>query len=409
MHKSAGNAIWFDDAVERVGADIMRWMYCTTRPETDMRFGYGLAEDIKRRFMIPLWNIYAFFTTYANLDNWKPNFTPFQYSLLDKWLLSNLQSLIQEVTKLLEAYDPAEAAVQLEQFVDRLSRWYLRRSRRRFWKSEADSDKNAAYTTLYTALTTLVKLLAPFTPFVTEEIYQNLVRSVDSDSPVSVHHCKWPTADESRIDASLNSSMELAMQVCGLGHSARNDAGIKLRQPLRTAIVASDQINLDRLNTMRNIIEDELNLKGLELTTSKQQILVHKLKLRPQVLGAKYGRMYPAVKAKIDSMDQSSLAGRILNGQNIELEADGHHVTIGPDEVEVTSEPKEGLKIVEEGPLTFALDTKITEELRKEGLARDIVRRIQNQRKEAGFEISEEIVIYYKAGPKSNSSIHGIR
>ena len=400
MHKSAGNAIWFDDAVEKMGADVMRWMYCTTRPETDMRFGYKQAEDIKRRFVIPLWNIYAFFTTYANLDYWKPNSTQFNYSLLDKWLLSKLQILIQDVTSLLESYDPASAALRLELFVDQLSKWYLRRSRRRFWKSEADSDKNAAYTTLYTSLVTLAKLLSPFTPFVTEEIYQNLVRSVDSTTPVSIHHCKWPTVDQSLIENDITSSMDLAAQACSLGHSARNDAGIKLRQPLSRAIIISDETNLKRLETMKEVIKDEVNVKELDFAASKQQILEHKLKLRPQLLGAKYGKAYPAIKSKIESMDQSSLTSRILNGQNIEFEADGHPIIITPDDVEVTSTPRQGLQVVEEGLITFALNTEITDDLRNEGLARDIVRRIQNQRKEAGFEISEEIMVYFKAGPR---------
>jgi isoleucyl-tRNA synthetase len=308
--------------------------------------------------------------------------------------------LIQDVTNLLESYDPAGAALQLELFVDQLSKWYLRRSRRRFWKSEADSDKNAAYTTLYTSLVTLVKLLSPFTPFVTEEIYQNMVRSVDPTAPVSIHHCKWPTADKSLIDNDITSSMDLAVQACSLGHSARNDAGIKLRQPLSKAIIVSDETNLKRLETMKEVIKDEVNVKELEFASSKQQILEHKLKLRPQLLGAKYGKAYPAIKSKIESMDQSSLTSRILNGQNIEFETDDQPIIITPADVEVTSTPSKGLKVVEEGPITFALNAEITDDLRNEGLAHDIVRRIQNQRKEAGFEISEEIMVYFKAGPR---------
>ena len=398
MHKSAGNAIWFDDAVEKMGADLMRWMYCTTRPETDMRFGYRQAEDIKRRFMIPLWNIYAFFTTYANLDNWKPNSTEINYSLLDKWLLSKLQLLIQDATTLLQSFDPASAALRLEEFVDQLSRWYLRRSRRRFWKSEADSDKNAAYTTLYTSLVALVKLLAPFTPFVSEEIYQNLVRSTDSTAVVSVHHCKWPTADQSLIDNAITSSMDLAARICSLGHSARNNAGIKLRQPLSAAVIISDETNLKSLETMKDVIKDEVNVKQLLFATSKEEILEHKVKLRPQLLGVKFGKTYTEVKSKVESMDQNSLANRILHGQDIEIEIGGRPIALTPAEVEVTSAPKEGLALVEEGKVTFALNTQITDELRSEGLARDIVRRIQNQRKEAGFEISDQITVYFKAG-----------
>ena len=397
MHKSAGNAIWFDEAVEKMGADLMRWMYCTTRPEADMRFGYRQAEDIKRRFMIPLWNIYAFFTTYANLDNWKLNSTQFDYSILDKWLLSKLQLLIQEVTSLLQSYDPAGAALRIELFVDQLSRWYLRRSRRRFWKSEADSDKNAAYTTLYTSLVTLIKLLAPFAPFVSEEIYQNLVRLPDPNASISIHHCKWPTADQSLLDNEITSSMDLAIQTCSLGHSARNDAGIKLRQPLSKAIIISGETNLKRLENMRDIIKDELNVKDLEYSTSKNQVVEHRLKLHPELLGAKYGKAYTDIKSKIEAMDQNSLAGLILKGQNIEFEIADRTITITPAEVEVTSAPKDGLAVVEEGGIAFALNIEVTDELRNEGIARDIVRRIQNQRKEAGFEIAEEIMVYFNA------------
>jgi isoleucyl-tRNA synthetase len=249
-------------------------------------------------------------------------------------------------------------------------------------------------------LITLVKLLSPFTPFVSEEVYQNLVRSVDPNAPVSIHHCKWPSADQSLIDNEITSSMDLAIQACSLGHSARNDVGIKLRQPLSKAIIVSDEANLERLRTMKEIIKDEVNVKELDFGVSKQQILEVKLKLRPQLLGSKYGKAYPTIRSRIESMDQTSLASRILNGQNIEFETDDRPIIITPAEVEVTSTAKKGFKVVEEGPITFALNIEITDDLRNEGLARDIVRRIQNQRKEAGFEISEEIAVYYKAGPR---------
>jgi isoleucyl-tRNA synthetase len=339
MHKSLGTAIWFDEAAESMGADVMRWMYCTTRPETNMRFGYHIAEDIKRRFLLPLWNIYYFFVTYAALDQWKPSSGEPSFSSLDRWILSKLQILIEDVTSNLDNLDPIGATTQLEAYVDDLSKWYVRRSRRRFWKSETDEDKKAAYATLYTCLTSVVRLLAPFIPFFVEEIYQNLVRSVDKNAPVSVHHNAWPVADESLIDRELVAAMNLAVKVCTMGHAARNTAGIKLRQPLAMAAVVADKTILNRLGEVKGLIRDELNVKNLELITSKEDLL-----------------------GKSDR-------------------------------------PAREYVFQEEEGVSVALDTRISEELKKEGVARDIVRRIQDQRKKAGLEVSEHIALYYQAGP----------
>jgi len=201
MHKSTGNVIWFDDAAETMGVDVMRWMYCAHNPRVNLHFGYGPADEVRRRFLIPLWNIYSFFTTYANIDGWTPQRMDPAIAVrqpdnvLDRWILSRLQVLIKAVDERLGDYDAASATRSVEAFVDDLSNWYVRRSRRRFWKSEQDEDKNMAYWTLYQCLVTLIKLLAPFIPFVTEEIYQTLVRSVDADAPESVHHCDFPVAE----------------------------------------------------------------------------------------------------------------------------------------------------------------------------------------------------------------------
>lgn len=221
MHKSLGTAIWFDEAAETMGADVMRWMYFTSKPEPDMRFGHHLAEDVKRRFLLPLWNVYCFFVTYANLDQWVPKKSEPEFSTLDIWILSKLQILVEDVSTHLENFDPLEATIQLEQFVDALSKWYVRRSRRRFWKSEIDADKNSAYTTLYTVLVTLIKLLAPFLPFLTEEISQNLIRSVDPNAKPSVHHCDWPVSDKSMVNDDLVAAMNVAVKVCSIGHAAQ--------------------------------------------------------------------------------------------------------------------------------------------------------------------------------------------
>jgi len=400
MHKSWGNAIDFDDAAETMGADVMRWMYCTRRPETNLPFGYTRANEIKRRFLIPLWNIYSFFTTYANLDKWTPrNIVGYNsLSLLDRWILSKLNLLIKYVTERLDDFDPYNASITIERFVEELSTWYVRRSRRRFWKSEKDEDKNAAYTTLYTCLTTLAKLLAPFIPFTSEEIYQNLVRSVDPKAPESVHHNAWPKPDKKAIDEELIADMDLAIKVCGLGRSARSKSGIKLRQPLSSAVIIADEQSINRIKRLKDLIIDELNVKNLCLSTEKEKVLRYAVKIHPEILGRKYGRLLPKIQKTIEQTDAKSLVESLRSGKGVSIEIEGEEIELLPGEVEVQTYPKEGYSTAEEGGLLVAVDVRITEDLRKEGLARDIVRRIQNQRKEAGFKIADWIETYYEAG-----------
>jgi isoleucyl-tRNA synthetase len=400
MHKSWGNAIDFDEAAENMGADVMRWMYCKTRPETNLLFGSTRAEEIKRQFLIPLWNIYSFFVTYANLDKWTPKSAEKQeaLSLLDRWILSKLNMLVKEETKCLESFDPYGAAAAAEEFVEELSTWYVRRSRRRFWRSEKDEDKNAAYTTLYKCLTILVKLLAPFIPFTAEEMYQNLVRSVDPQAHESVHHNGWPTIDERLIDDQLTENMRLAMKVCSLGRSARSKAGIKLRQPLALAKVAAEQPIIDRIKAYEDIIVDELNVKELSFTTRREELIEHAVKLLPQALGKKYGRLLPKIGKALAKMDTKSVAKAIEKGEPVELRVERKKIELLPEEIEVVTKPKKGYALSdEEEGVTVAVNVEITEDLRQEGLARDIVRRVQNQRKEAGFNISDLIETYYQA------------
>jgi len=400
MHKSWGNAIWFDDAVEVMGADVMRWMYCSNRPEADLLFGYRRADEVKRRFLLTLWNVYSFFVTYANLDGWKPGAASHQYSLLDRWILSRLQGLVQDVTDRLEDYDPYAATAHLERFVDELSTWYLRRSRRRFWKSEADEDKDAGYAALYACLTTLARLLAPFTPFLAEEVYQNLVRGVDPEAPESVHHNDWPVADRSLIDEELTADMGLAIRVSALGRSARSEAGVKLRQPLSRATVVAEETALRRLRRLVDLVKDELNVKELDLTTRREELVDLEVRPLPSVLGKKYGRLFPRLREAVAKMDAAALIRAFEGGLGVDVEVEGRVVTLLPGEVEVRTRPRGGRALAEEEGVVVAVDTALTEGLRGEGLARDIVRRVQNQRKEAGFQIADEIETYYQAGPR---------
>ncbi len=402
MHKSWGNAIWFDEAVETMGADVMRWMYCTSRPESDMMFGYRKADETKKRFLIPLWNVYSFFVTYANLDKWTPNGAAPQgsLSLLDRWILSKLNVLVQDVTRYLGDYDPYDAAAAIERFVDELSTWYVRRSRRRFWKSEKDEDKNAAYKTLYDCLTTLIKLLAPFIPFTAEEIYQNLVRNVDPEAHQNLHHNDWPTAYEAVIDKELMANMDLTIKVCSLGRAARSSSGIKLRQPLSEVVIVSEEPALERIKQLGDIIVDELNVKALSLSTSRDELIEYVVKPLPSVLGRKYGMMYPKVQETVKGMDQKMLASALGKGQGVDLKVGVQGIRLLPEEVEVETKAKEGYALSEGDGILVGVKTLMTGDLEDEGLARDIVRRIQNQRKEANFNISDVIETYYEAGAK---------
>lgn len=400
MHKSWGNAIWFDDAVEKMGADVMRWMYCMSKHENDMLFGYARADEVKRQFFIPLWNIYSFFVTYANLDKWIPENMTFQLSFLDRWILSKLQILIQNVTNCLENYDAFNATTQLHQFVDELSTWYIRRSRRRFWKSKVDVDKNAAYTTLYTCLTSLIKLLAPFIPFFTEEIFQNIVRNVQPDALESLHHNNWPIEDQSYIDEELMVDMDLVINVSSLGRSARSKSGIKLRQPLMEACIVADKKILQRLQRLTDLIKDELNVKKVALSPQRDDVTDYEVYLFPNVLGKKYGSLFPKLQAKVKSMNAKVLASKFDKNLSVDFQLDDLVMTLMPEEVEVRRLPKKGWILAENKRLLVGVNVNITEELKKEGLARDIVRRIQNQRKDAGFDIADHIVTYYDTGSK---------
>jgi isoleucyl-tRNA synthetase len=411
MHKSTGNVIWFDDAAEMMGVDVMRWMYCAHNPRMDLHFGYGPADEVRRRFLIPLWNVYSFFTTYANIDGWTPqrmtatNLEAQPNNLLDQWILSRLQALIKEVTEHMEDYNAAPATRVTEAFVDDLSNWYVRRSRRRFWKSEQDEDKNMAYWTLYQCLVTLVKLLAPLIPFVTEEMYQNLVRTVDADAPESVHHCDFPVAEEALVDEKLMADMDLVIKVASLGRSARSQAGIKLRQPLDHAVVVGPFAGQEEsLGPLAELVLDELNVKKLYFTADTRRLVLHNI-VKPDrgLLGPKYGPLLPGIEERLQDskvFDSWVFPSKDLKrGMGIRLDVNGEMIDLLPEEVVVERVFREGYAVSEEGDYMVGVDVTLSEELLQEGLARELVRRIQNLRKEADFRIEDKITTYYQGDP----------
>jgi isoleucyl-tRNA synthetase len=403
MHKSWGNAIEFNEAADTMGVDVMRWMYCAHKPETNLLFGYHRADETRRRFLIPLWNVYSFFVTYATLDNWTPNpQSPIPYanlSELDRWILARTNQVVARVTECMDEYDPYGAVLVLEPLLDDLTNWYVRRSRRRFWKGEHDTDKDAAYATLYRVLLTLCKLLAPMVPFVTEVMYQNLARSVDEKACVSVHHCVWPMADKKAVDQELLDRMALAMQVAALGRSARSTSGVKLRQPLARARVYTGCRGVN-LGTLAELVTDELNVKALEFVEEESDLVRYEIGLLPNVLGPKHGRRFPLLRKRVASGDTALFARRFQSGLSVVVDLDdgGPVVELLPEEVEVRLLGREGYAVAEEKGIIVAIDVTLTPELEREGLARDLVRRIQTLRKEADFQIDDRIVTYYQAG-----------
>jgi isoleucyl-tRNA synthetase len=405
MHKSWGNAIEFNDAADRMGVDVMRWLYIDHKPEKDLLFGYHLADETRRRFLIPLWNVYSFFVTYANIDGWQPDSSgaQVQHSELDRWILARLEQVIQVVTDRLESYEPNLATVIVNEFIDDLSNWYVRRSRRRFWakagaSAASDADKHAAYATLYHVLVRLSKLLAPFTPFVTEVMYQNLVRSVDADAPESVHHWDWPAVNTQALAASqeLLDRMALARQVVTLGHAARAQANVKVRQPLGQVVVVAPG-RADDLTAMQDLIVDELNVKDLEIAREAGELVNYRLLPVNKVLGPRFGKLFPQVRAALSAVaDPAAAAAALEAGQSLTLNVDGQTVHLAPDEVLVQTEARAGLAVLSEGGVTVALDTELTPALVAEGLAREVVRRVQTLRKEADFQLDDHIVTNYQ-------------
>jgi isoleucyl-tRNA synthetase len=404
MHKSWGNAIEFNEAADKMGVDVMRWLYCDHKPEKDLLFGYHRADEVRRQFLIPLWNVYSFFVTYANIDGWTPDSArPGDRSLLDRWILARLNEVTRETTQRLEDFEPNLATAGLSAFVDDLSNWYLRRSRRRFWAkagsgAAADRDKAAAYATLYEVLERLIRLLAPFTPFVTEAMYQNLVRRVDAQALESVHHCTWPTSESRWEDAGLTAEMRLVQRVVSLGHAARSRANRKVRQPLAEAAFAvGSRTEGEALLRHADLIADELNVKRVRLLETAAEVVDYRLNPFPRQLGQKYGARFPAIRKAIMALEPLEAASRLLQGMPVAVTVDGEDLEILPEEVEVRIEPHRGLAAMSDGAVVAAVATDLTDELKLEGLAREVVRRVQDMRKQADFRVDDRIGVGYRA------------
>lgn len=403
MSKSLGNVVDPWDVLRAHGADAMRWYFYTAGPAgSERRFSVELVGEVVRKFLLTLWNTYAFFTIYANIDNYDPK-TPAlpvaQRPALDRWILSELNSLVEKVDKALDDFDVTGAARPIQEFVELLSNWYVRRSRRRFWRSEQDEDKRAAYATLYDCLTTLSKLLAPFTPFLAEEIYCNLVSSVDEEARESVHLSDFPQPDRCLIDGKLMADTALLMRLVSLGHAARNKAGLKVRQPLAQLLMkVHTPEEREVIEGLADQVLEELNVKSLAFV-EEPDLVEYKVEPDPRLLGPKYGALYPKIKGALTSLDTYSLVEKVRSGEKVEVTIEGQRVALLPEEVKIEPLPRGGLAVAEEGGYLVGVTTTLTEELRREGLAREVVRRIQTLRKEADFKIEDTIVTCFEAHP----------
>ncbi len=404
MSKHLGNVVDPFDVLNTVGADATRWhFYTSSAPWLPTRFSIKDVEETQRKFLSTLWNVYSFYVLYAEIDQINPltfgkiNST----NVMDQWILSKLNTLVKDIDQKLEQYDITNAALEIEEFTDELSNWYVRRNRARFWAHEMTEDKKAAFATLYQVLVTLSKVAAPFVPFVTEEIYQNLVVGLDSKAPESVHLCDWPVADEKAINKELEKEMGLAYTIVKLGRSARNAANIKNRQPLSEMLISAQELP----DYYGDIVKDELNIKKVVLGAQMSDYVNFEIKPNLPVLGKAYGKLIPQIKQEIAKKDQMELALKIQKGDTETISIDGTEIELNKDNLLITMQGKEGFAFSGEGEIGVVLDTTITEELKEEGYIREILSKVQNMRKDSGFEVLDRIHLYLAGNEKLESIV----
>ncbi|MAS34637.1 MAG: isoleucine--tRNA ligase [Anaerolineaceae bacterium] len=422
MSKSKGNIVDPWSVLDAHGADAFRWYLYTSGPPGDSRrFSVELVGEVVKKFWSTLWNTYSFFVTYANLDGWTPDSDAppvAERDLLDQWVLAELHQLVKTVTEAYEEYDVPNATRPIQVFVEALSNWYVRLSRRRFWKSESDQEKLGAYATLYECLVTVSKLLAPAMPYLSEALYRNLVVEIDAESPMSVHLATWPEYDNALIDSKVIRDMRLVQDLVSLGLAARNsagDSGIKVRQPLaQVRFAMRDAAEADVVTEYADLIKSELNVKDIGVVSgdaARGLVQVNYfLNPIPRLLGKKYGSDFKRLQSALRDGEQDAVrpyAEKLLAGENATVELDGDSFEVTPEEVEVkvTQEVSEGYAVAEDNGYMAVLDTTLTEDLIHEGMAREVVRRVQKMRRDADFNISDRIDIRYQASDKLAQAI----
>lgn len=401
MSKSKGNAVDPFDALATYGADAIRWYFYTAgAPWLPKRFAGKAVQEGQRKFLGTLWNTYAFFILYANIDGFdatKYTLDRDKLSVMDKWILSKMNTMVKDVDANLDAYRIPEAARVLQEFVDDLSNWYVRRSRERFWGKDMPQDKINAYMTLYTALVTTTKTAAPMIPFMCETIYQNLVRSVDKTAPESVHLCDFPTVDEGFVDTQLETDMDLVLKIVVLGRSARNASSIKNRQPLSEMFVKADE-TLGEF--YKEIIEDELNVKAVTFTDDVSNFTSYSFKPQLKTLGPKYGKQLGEIRTALANLDGSAAKKQLDKDGVLKLTLSTGEIELAEEDLLIEMIQSDRYCTAEDGGITVALDTKLSDELIEEGFVRELVSKLQTMRKEAGFEVENHITVYAKNNEK---------
>ncbi len=401
MSKSKGNAVDPFDALQTYGADAIRWyFYINSAPWLPNRFHGKAVQEGQRKFMGTLWNTYAFFVLYANIDNFdatKYTLDKKSLTVMDRWILSKLNSTVGAVDDNLANYRIPEAAKALQEFVDDLSNWYVRRSRERFWAKGMEQDKINAYMTLYTALVTICKAAAPMIPFMTEEIYRNLVCSIDKTAPESIHLCDFPTVDAEMIDKDLEASMEEVLGIVVMGRAARNTANIKNRQPIGNMYVRAER-PLDAM--FQEVVADELNVKNVEFKEDLSDFTSYTFKPQLKTVGPKYGKLLNGIRAHLAEINGREAMKELDNSGSLSFDIDGQKVVLSKEDLLIDTAQMEGYVTEEDSTVTVVLDTNLSEELIEEGFVREIISKIQTMRKEAGFEVMDKIVVYSMGNQK---------
>ena len=404
MSKSKGNAVDPFDALEKYGADAIRWyFYVNSAPWLPNRFHGKAVVEGQRKFMGTLWNTYAFFVLYANIDNFDATKYTLEYdklSIMDKWLLSKLNTLIKEVDDNLTNYRIPETARALQDFVDDMSNWYVRRSRERFWAKGMEQDKINAYMTLYTALVEVCKAAAPMIPFMTEDIYQNLVRSIDKDAKESIHLCDFPVADEAYIDKELEENMDKVLKMVVMGRACRNTANIKNRQPIGQMYVKA---GFDLPEFYQDIVKEELNVKNVKFTDEVREFTSYTFKPQLKTVGPKYGKLLGGIKVALSSLDGNAAMDELNAADALKLDVNGQEVTLFREDLLIESAQMEGYVSENDNGITVVLDTNLSEELLEEGFVREIISKVQTMRKEADFEVMDNIAITYEGSEKAET------
>lgn len=408
MHKSKGNAIWSDEAAEKIGADVMRWMFAKHNPVQNLNFGYGPAKEIKR-ILLTLWNVYSFFVTYAKIDQFNPvnkKISESNLRKLDKWILSKLNSLIEQCDRAYDNYDLVSVVKGAEKFFEDLSNWYIRRSRRRFWKSENDIDKEAAYLVLYECLVKLIRIIAPIMPFFCEHMYRNLVKSLDQNAPESVHFCDFPEPNSKRINPTLEQEVSITRTIVSLGRAARNKANMKIRQPLASMTINVPSECPGLSDDAKHTILDELNIKTIKAIGTDTLSQVYMFSAVPifDKIGPKFGKSVNKIGQWIKSLSHEKIE-QLINAGSLKETVAGKTIELSKEDVEIRKIEVPGASVMIQGDFGVGIDTKLTQDLEYEGLIRELIHKTQLMRKEANFNLTDRIKIFYQTDEKLKEAI----